>query len=340
VKERLPRLVLIFCLLTTSLFIGGAARANDGYLPDPGLTPDSPFYFIDILGKYINMFFTFGADIKARKALEFAEERLAEARVMATQNRVREMERTTESYDKYMNMCAERLAEVSHPDTSEITSERIAIAAARHLEILDSIIDEAPEASAAALRRARIASQNGQVNALLVLGEVKPERAIDIARGTIDNQLDRVKSRIGATGTADVSETLEYAMRLAEIEDEITLKARDKYNDASVIDQSLSQADTGNREEIAGNIMPEISVPAIKGGLEDALGMYQSTIDQLLDRTTSNAAVGQTAVQRLQAQLNDSVGINTSNQQQTQIDITENTSAQSKTRLQTAVSNR
>jgi len=91
-KQRLLRITLVSCLLITSLFISGIAYAQDEGLPDPGLTPDSPFYFLDKWGKNIGMFFTFGNEAKARKALQYAEERLAEARAMAANNRVREME--------------------------------------------------------------------------------------------------------------------------------------------------------------------------------------------------------------------------------------------------------
>ena len=83
------RITLIICLLITSFLLSGTAGADDDELPDPGITPDSPFYFLDNWGKEIGLFFTFGPEAKARKALRYAEERLAEAQVMAAKNRAR-----------------------------------------------------------------------------------------------------------------------------------------------------------------------------------------------------------------------------------------------------------
>jgi hypothetical protein len=325
-KRKSPRLLLIFCLLTMSLFIGGGARADDGGLPDPGITPDSPFYFVDIIGKHIDMFFTFGADVKAMKALDFAEERLAEARAMAAKNRLREMERAAGDYDKYMNMCSERMREVNQQSVSEIISERIALSAGRHLDILDSVIDETPEADVETLRRARLTSQDGQVNALRLLGEIKPERAIDIARSTIENRLERVSAK--ANDAAGVTETIDYAVRLAEMEDEITLSSRGKYASVNDIEQSLSDKNT-DRDSIISDIMPEISIRGIQNGVDNSLGTYESTIEQLMERgATGNAVSEQTAVQRLRNRLGENVEITASNGQQSQTNSTDNASVQ------------
>lgn len=337
-KKKLSSLILLFCLLTTSLFTGGAARAYDGELPDPGITPDSPFYFIDTLGKHIDMFFTFGADVKAMKALEFAEERLAETRAMAVKNRIREMERAAGDYDKYMNMCSEQLREVNQQNVSESISERIAVSAFRHLEMLDRVVDETPGADVETLRRARLTSQNGQVNALRVLGEVKPERAIDIVQGTIENRLERVRAK--ADDATGVSETIDYAVRLAEIEDEITLSSRGKYTSVNAIEQGLSDTNT-DRDSIISDIMPEISIRGIQNGVDNSLGTYESTIEQFMDiGATSNAVSEQTAVQRLRNRLGENVQITVSNGQQAQTSTTDNASVQLKTQSGNEVSNK
>ena len=69
--------------MVISLLFSGTAYAQEEELPNPGITPDSPFYFLDNWGKNIGLFFAFGPEAKARKALEYAEERLAEAQAMA-----------------------------------------------------------------------------------------------------------------------------------------------------------------------------------------------------------------------------------------------------------------
>ena len=77
-KHKFSGIIMVSFVIVSMLF-SGAAYAQDKELPSPGITPDSPFYFFDKLGKSIGMAFTFGSEAKARKALQYAEERLAEA---------------------------------------------------------------------------------------------------------------------------------------------------------------------------------------------------------------------------------------------------------------------
>ena len=48
-------------------------------LPDPGLLPDSPFYFLEIISEEIGNFFTFGDIKKAERYAALSAERMAEA---------------------------------------------------------------------------------------------------------------------------------------------------------------------------------------------------------------------------------------------------------------------
>lgn len=75
-----------FIAVAVSLFVltGGVVSAQSGQviLPSAGLTPDSPFYFLDRLGENIRQFFTFGAEAKAKLQIEFAGERISEIKVI------------------------------------------------------------------------------------------------------------------------------------------------------------------------------------------------------------------------------------------------------------------
>lgn len=66
------------------LFAGGTAFAQgqSTSLPSAGLTPESPFYFIDKLGETLREFFTFNPEGKARLQITFAAERVAEIKII------------------------------------------------------------------------------------------------------------------------------------------------------------------------------------------------------------------------------------------------------------------
>ena len=103
------RIILINCLVITSLLFGGTAYAQGEELPDPGITPDSPFYFLDNWGKMIGLFLAFGPEAKVKKALEYAEERLAEAQVMATKNKSVEVKQAAGGYGEFMATITKKL---------------------------------------------------------------------------------------------------------------------------------------------------------------------------------------------------------------------------------------
>lgn len=77
-------IVAILVTVTVACGVAGLATAHpEGIvLPSPGLTPASPFYFLDRFGEWISEFFTFNAEGKARLQIKFAWERLAEIQVL------------------------------------------------------------------------------------------------------------------------------------------------------------------------------------------------------------------------------------------------------------------
>ncbi len=316
-KQKIIRITLVSCLLLTSLFIGGAACAQDEELPEPGLTPDSPFYFLDKWGKDIGMFFAFGSEAKARKALEYAEERLAEVRAMAGKNRVREMESAANDYEGFMAMVHERLETATRYGMSDNVSERVSLATAKHLRILDGIKDELPEQARAALTRARTASMSGQVNALRALARERTERAIDIAADTVENRLERARVRATENVTADVEDALNYAARIVELEEEITALAEEQGIDITAITQRLARATT-NRLDILGEVyekVPENARQSIANAIENSVRKYERAVEKL---TEENAAGDipdvETVINRIQKEVRERVRITTASE--------------------------
>ena len=77
------RVKIVLSVLGLFLFLGaaGAAFAQEE-LPGAGLTPASPFYFLDRLGETLREFFTFNSQAKARLQITFAAERVAEIKII------------------------------------------------------------------------------------------------------------------------------------------------------------------------------------------------------------------------------------------------------------------
>ncbi len=74
---------IIKSILISSLFVPLFIFAqNQAVLPNAGLTPESPFYFLDKLGETLREFFTFNPEAKAHLQIDFASERIAEVKVI------------------------------------------------------------------------------------------------------------------------------------------------------------------------------------------------------------------------------------------------------------------
>ncbi|MCR4306790.1 MAG: DUF5667 domain-containing protein [Candidatus Yonathbacteria bacterium] len=71
-------------VLTLALFMSGTVFAQEEQvvLPRAGLTPESTFYFLDRLGESLQEFFTFNKEAKAKLQIEFADERIAEIKIL------------------------------------------------------------------------------------------------------------------------------------------------------------------------------------------------------------------------------------------------------------------
>ncbi|MCK4927570.1 MAG: hypothetical protein KAS11_03820 [Candidatus Aenigmarchaeota archaeon] len=65
-----------------------------------GITPDSPFYGIDVAMDNIGLMFTFNKEKRAEKRLQIADERLKEAEMMAAANNIEAMERARLNHEK------------------------------------------------------------------------------------------------------------------------------------------------------------------------------------------------------------------------------------------------
>jgi len=73
------KFVLISLLFAPFLVLAQSPQVT---LPSAGLTPESPFYFLDRLGENLRQFFTFNPETKAKLQIEFAGERIAEIKVI------------------------------------------------------------------------------------------------------------------------------------------------------------------------------------------------------------------------------------------------------------------
>ena len=95
-------------LILTLLLLLIPATAEE-VLPDPGITPDSILYPVDVFFDDIGVALSFGEEAKINKQFEVAEERLAEAQAMIQANKTEKAEEALENHNALMEQVRARI---------------------------------------------------------------------------------------------------------------------------------------------------------------------------------------------------------------------------------------
>ena len=178
----------ILFILITSIFLfslGPGVLAQETELPGPGLTPDSPFYFLEIIIEEIGTFFTFGDLKKAERYRTLAAERLAEAKAVVEKGKPEFVEKTLQRYENQLNNSIARAekAQAKGKNTEKVTEvlAKIGKATPVHLEVLAEVYEKVPEQAKPAVEKAMEVSLKGHEEVVTVLkaedalGEVPEE---------------------------------------------------------------------------------------------------------------------------------------------------------------------
>lgn len=165
----------IFLLVVVLSFLVAApgVLAQDSELPSPGITPDSPFYFLETITEAIGTFFTFGDLKKAERYAVLAAERLAEVQAIAGKGKPALTEKTLERYEMQLekSMARAEKAGAKGQDAEKVMEvmTRVGQATSKHLEVLAEIYEKVPEQAKPAIEKAMGVSVKGHKKAVEAL---------------------------------------------------------------------------------------------------------------------------------------------------------------------------
>ncbi len=168
------KVIAIFMVLV--FLFGGVAYGQTNDLPDPGMLPDSPFYFLKSLSENIGTIFTFGDNAKAERFLNLSEKRLSEAKALADKGNTEMAERAIERYQEQVENAlsrAERARERGE-DTDDVLT-RVSEATLRHQETLADVYEKVPEEAKPAIERAMERAMRGHEEAMRAISDEKRE---------------------------------------------------------------------------------------------------------------------------------------------------------------------
>jgi hypothetical protein len=254
---------MMILIIPTSVF--AADTSEVGSLPDPGMTPDSPFYFMDKWSKHIAMAFTFGAENKAQRSLQYADERMAEFEAMISQDKIQEASEAGDQYQYFLNTAIQNMEQAGERGIN--AAERLALMAENHLEISNRMSDNATQQGQAIMNQNREQARICQEQALQNMACLDPEAAACLNLQLMERQLDRIQLRSQDSDCEEASKRVEEYNRLGNLGEKISAIARSS-GKQSVVDQLIDQATTHHLEFLA-QVQQQASGEAIENCMQN-----------------------------------------------------------------------
>ena len=167
--KKLAILSILFISLAFVAPIQASAATN------AGIKPGSFFYFFDTTFENIGLFFTFNSEDKAKKALEYADERLVEIEAVAEEKNPNAVKTAIANYESNIALATEKSKEVKDKGRAESLLTSIADNTARNQEVLSAVLIKVPEEAKAAITHAIEASRKSQEEATKKITKIKIE---------------------------------------------------------------------------------------------------------------------------------------------------------------------
>jgi len=173
----MKKLTVIVVLLAV-LVLTPRALAQDTDLPSPGLTPDSPLYFLDTWGENIGLALTRGPEAKVRKQIAISQEKLAEAEQMGEKGKAEAAEIAVGRYGEMVNAAAAGVASAAQSGEgfAGALGELLAITTSISQSVLAEVYEKVPEQAKVAIQRAMQVSTQGMERAMEAVSNTKREQ--------------------------------------------------------------------------------------------------------------------------------------------------------------------
>jgi len=283
----MKRISLLAALSFLLFFFGIGILAQDSELPDPGLAPDSPFYFLERILEGIGTFFTFGDLKKAERYAALAAERVAEAQAVVEKGKPEAAQIALKRYEDQLNRALARAerARIKGESIEEVT-ETVAEATGKHLIVLEGVLEKVPEQAKPAIEKAKEVSMTGQKNALRALAKENPERATEINLKAAEARLNRAKAKAEEGETEDAEEAITEFENQHKFGEEISQIAQGLGKDITTVEQLVGRA-TSIHLEILAKIyekVPEQARPAIEDAMKVSLKGHEKAVEVLKEQ--------------------------------------------------------
>jgi hypothetical protein len=214
------KIISIVCAMVILFTIPVTVYGDDEEtLPDPGVTPDSPFYFADRWMQQISLAFSFGEEAKVHKALRYAAERLAEMNAMARQSKAQAMQQAANEYQHCLNIAVQNMEKVLNKGID--TTGQVANAMSNHISLMNRAQYGSCEDCRQIILQTREMSQICQETAVRTLAGQDPEKALKLNLNLMEQECNRINNLAGQENGAQIEGPLQQYERLRVMNQEL-----------------------------------------------------------------------------------------------------------------------
>lgn len=292
-------------LKTTALDLGldentqGAGRvdAYEAYkfisvtLPPAGITPDSWMYRFKRVYEWMDLFFTFDDLKRAEKHLKYAELRLAETKEMIEKGKPEFVDQLVEEYEADLER-ANLISRLAYRNVTELT-ELIAVSTSIHTDLLEELLEKTPVQARPAIQRAIISSKRGNMKALEVLEEIRPERAAEIHFMVAEKRLAKAKEKADRGEIEEAADLVrEYEKRINE-SSKIIETAKSLGKDTTEVEQLIIEKTPTHVETLleVHQMVPEEEKQTIEKAINTSTKGREKAVESLKEKELKEAEI-------------------------------------------------
>ncbi len=265
---KILKVLLIAVLLIGTVQMASAENTNAGILPDNLL------YSIDIAIEKIDLALTFSDEEMISKELEFAKERLSEARFMAENGNLNAMKETEEEHGRLLTDVKNRIKNIDGDPSrlhvylqSEKEFEEYKLAAEEELQKMDL-----KEMSSVTIEGDGKLTQEQIDQIKLIISNLKGQSGE--TETEVNNEKTKIKIKIkNKTGKSDQ----EIEAEVEKIEDEVGLRdVQKEFAPRLIADLRNEYNETVSEAKSAGVSIPSEKIKAFESSLARAISEYNN----------------------------------------------------------------
>lgn len=289
--------------------INQAASAHLKVLKE--VMPDSPLYPCKRKAEDIGIGVAQTLEEKARRQLSAAGDRIEEAKAMVEEEKLELARKALEDYEEGLGKAlnyGEAIAELAKKKEFE---ELVFEATSVHINVLERVLEKAPDAAKPAIEKAIAASKKGQEEAIERIREVEPAEAAKLYLKLAEDKLQKLKEKVKEGRIKEAIKLMEEYQRNISKSLEIVDEARGAGKGVAEAAEKIALATSKHLEILEGvrDRVREEAKPAIERSMKVSARGQERALEALRKENPRRAKKVEEAIPGNVKEIKERIGV-------------------------------